>query len=153
MMFASMAKRREALRWLLAVPLAAALPRGAAAALPAVVVWKDPSCGCCESWVAHLRAAGFSVTIHDTADMPEIKQARGVPDALQSCHTAVAGGYVLEGHVPADDVKRLLAQRPKAIGLAVPGMPQSAPGMGDPGEPFAVVLFGGPGGDTVFAQY
>src|SRR4051794_16090834 len=90
------------------------------AALPRVVVWKDPNCGCCNGWITHLRMAGFDVTARDSAAMAAIKQARGVPDTLQSCHTAVIDGYVVEGHVPAEDIKRLLTERPAAQGLAVP---------------------------------
>ena len=100
-----------------------------------------------------MRDAGFSVTVRDTADMDGIKQARGVPDALVSCHTAVLGGYVVEGHVPAADIKRLIVEQPAAKGLAVPGMPQSAPGMGEPGQPYTVVLFGTPTGDQIYAQH
>lgn len=104
---------------------AAALPVGMARAAqgPALEVWKDASCGCCEGWVRHMRAAGFEATVRDAADMQEVKAANGVPDALQSCHTASVGGYVIEGHVPAADVRRLLAERPRAKGLAAPGMP------------------------------
>ena len=132
-----------------------AAPARAAAtdARPRLVVWKDPSCGCCNGWIAHVRTAGFEVTARDTPAMDGIKQARGVPAALRSCHTAVVDGYVLEGHVPAEDIRRLLTERPAAQGLAVPGMPASAPGMGPPGEPFDVVLFGTPDGERVFARH
>ena len=149
--------RRSALRLGLAgaaLPLAGGMPgRARAETLPPVVVWKDPNCGCCSGWVGHLRKAGFGVTVRDTADMDVIKRARNVPDALQSCHTAVVSGYVIEGHVPADDIKRLIAGRPSAKGLAVPGMPQSAPGMDQPGEPYDVVMFGTPAGDQIYAQH
>lgn len=127
--------------------------RAHAATLPPVVVWKDANCGCCEGWVRHMREAGFGVTVRDVGDMAAIKRARDVPDALQSCHTAVVAGYVVEGHVPAGDVKRLIVERPSAKGLAVPGMPLSAPGMDQPGEPYKVVMFGTPTGDQVYAQY
>jgi hypothetical protein len=103
--------------------------------------------------VRHMREAGFGVTVRDVGDMAAIKQARDVRDALQSCHTAAVAGYVVEGHVPAGDVKRLIAERPSAKGLAVPGMPLSAPGMDQPGEPYKVVMFGTPTGDQVYAQY
>lgn len=128
---------------------------GAAAAAPAtrVEVWKDPSCGCCEDWVRHMRAAGFEVTVREVADVRLVKAARGVPEALQSCHTAVVGGYVVEGHVPAADVRRLLAERPQARGLSAPGMPPSAPGMDIPGTPYEVVLFGGADGDRTWARH
>ena len=100
-----------------------------------------------------MQGAGFSVSVHDTGDMAAIKQARGVPDTLLSCHTAVVGGYVVEGHVPASDIKRLIAEQPSAKGVAVAGMPQSAPGMDQPGEPYTVVLFGTPSGDRIYAPH
>jgi hypothetical protein len=103
--------------------------------------------------VSHLRSAGFGVTVRDMADMAAIKRARNVPEVLQSCHTAVVSGYVIEGHVPADDIKRLIAEQPSAKGLAVAGMPQSAPGMDQPGEPYTVVMFGTPSGDQIYARH
>ena len=118
-----------------------------------VAVWKDVGCGCCNVWVAHMRNAGFSVQAQNVVAMDAIKTARHVPEALRSCHTAVVAGYVLEGHVPAADVMRLLREKPEAQGLAVPGMPQSAPGMDGPGEPYRVVLFGAPGGDAIYAEH
>jgi hypothetical protein len=124
-----------------------------AASLPAVEVWKNPSCGCCGAWAQHMRGAGFTVTITGVDDMDAVRKAKGVPSDLQSCHTAVVDGYVVEGHVPAADVKKLLAERPAAKGLAAPGMPQSAPGMDHPGEPYAVILFGTPNGNRTYAQY
>jgi hypothetical protein len=153
----SVVTRRSALRLGLAgaaLPLAGGMPsRVRAEALPPVVVWKDVNCGCCEGWVRHLRDAGFSVTVRDVPDMAAIKRARNVPDSLQSCHTAVVAGYVIEGHVPAGDIKRLIAGQPSSKGLAVPGMPQSAPGMDQPGEPYKVVMFGTPTGDRIYARY
>ncbi|GLR83216.1 DUF411 domain-containing protein (plasmid) [Azospirillum oryzae] len=128
----------------------AAVPAGG----PAVEVWKAASCECCEGWVRHMRAAGFEVTVHTVDDVTPMKRMAGVPDDLASCHTARVGGYVLEGHVPADDVRRLLAERPQARGLAVPGMPQDAPGMDmGVGQPYQVMLFGGAGGPQVFARH
>ena len=137
------------------LPLAALIPASGAraAALPPVEVWKDPSCGCCGNWSLHMRQAGFTVTINATDDMDAIKRAKGVPNELQACHTAVVEGYVIEGHVPAGDVKKLLAERPSAVGLAVPGMPASSPGMNQPGEPYEVILFGTPTGARTYAQY
>jgi hypothetical protein len=128
---------------------------GAATAAPAVgaEVWKDPSCGCCEGWVRHLRAAGFEVAVREVADVGPVKAANGVPEALWSCHTALVGGYVVEGHVPAADIRRLLAERPRAKGLSAPGMPPSSPGMDMPGTPYEVVLFGAPGGDRMWARH
>jgi hypothetical protein len=147
---AFLATRRSVLR--LVAATAVATP-AAAASLPPVAVWKDASCGCCNGWVEHMRKSGFSVTAHDSADMAEVKQANHVPEAMQSCHTALVDGYVIEGHVPADDVKRLLRERPQARGLAVPGMPASAPGMDQPGEAYSVILFGMPDGEKTYAQH
>ncbi|MBK1839286.1 DUF411 domain-containing protein [Azospirillum sp. YIM B02556] len=128
----------------------AAVPAGGAA----VEVWKAASCECCEGWVRHMRTAGFDVTVHTVDDVTPMKRMAGVPDELASCHTARVGGYVLEGHVPADDVKRLLTERPQARGLAVPGMPQDAPGMDmGSGQPYQVMLFGAAGGPQVFARH
>lgn len=137
---------------------AVALPDIVRAAAPAagaaVEVWKSAGCECCDGWVRHMRAAGFDVTVHTVDDMTPVKQAAGVPDELGSCHTARVGGYVLEGHVPAADVTRLLAERPQARGLSAPGMPQDAPGMDmGTGQPYQVVLFGGAGGPQVFARH
>ncbi len=139
-----------------AAPLAGRLlaaSSASAASLPTVEVWKNPSCGCCGNWAQHMRNAGFTVNVTAADDMDAIRNAKGVPSDLQSCHTALVDGYVVEGHVPAGDVKKLLAERPTAKGLAVPGMPQSAPGMDQPGEPYAVVLFGTPTGNRTYAQY
>jgi len=134
---------------------AAALLRGLgsspASAAPAVTVWKAESCGCCGAWVDHMRKAGFPVTVHTVDDVDPVKARLGVPERLQSCHTAEVDGYVLEGHVPADSVARLLRERPAAKGIAVPGMPQGSPGM-ETGvkDPYHVVLFGGADGMRVF---
>lgn len=131
-------------------------PAGALAATrPQVVVYKDPLCGCCDYWVDHIRDAGFPVVAHDTAEMAAIKARHGVPRALASCHTGLVDGYVLEGHVPAGAFERLLAERPQAIGLAVPGMPIGSPGMeveGMPPDVYDVVLFG-EGPPRHFARY
>ncbi len=145
-------RRRSILRLGLA---AAVMPVGLTHAAQAtrVEVWKDPSCGCCEGWVKHMQAAGFDASVQDVANLQAVKAAKGVPDALQSCHTATVGGYVIEGHVPAADVRRLLAERPRAKGLAAPGMPPSSPGMDIPGTPYEVVLFGAAGGDRVWARH
>lgn len=143
--------------------LAAAVPRGpaasAASAPLALTVYKDPECGCCERWVTHMAAAGFRPAVHDVDDLPAVKARLGVPAALQSCHTAVVDGAVIEGHVPAADVRRFLRERPQlgrvaARGLAAPGMPAGSPGMeGPPPERYAVLAFA-PGGATVrFASH
>lgn len=108
-----------------------------------VLVHKDPDCGCCKGWVRHLRAAGFEVTVEETADLPSVRASLGVPSDLSACHTAEVGGYVIEGHVPSTAVRKLLEQRPTAIGLAVPGMPAGSPGMeGGVPQKYDVVLFG-----------
>jgi hypothetical protein len=123
--------------------------------LPKIVVSKDPSCGCCTGWVDHLRQVGFSADVIETSEINRVKVHLGVPQDLASCHTAEIGGYVIEGHVPADAIKRLLAEKPMAKGLAVPGMPMGSPGMEMDGmapETFEVVLFG-PSGRTIFARY
>jgi hypothetical protein len=118
-----------------------------------VKVWKDPNCGCCSGWVEHLRGSGFSVAAVDTADLAAIKSQLGVPRELASCHTAQLDGYVIEGHVPAAAIRRLLAERPAALGLAVPGMPIGSPGMeGGTPQPYDVVLFSAQA-TTVFARF
>jgi hypothetical protein len=110
---------------------------------PAVKVWKDPACGCCTGWVEHLSRSGFSVASVDTSDLASIKAQAGIPADLASCHTARVEGYVLEGHVPAAAIRRLLKERPEGIGLAVPGMPIGSPGMeGGSPDVYAVILFG-----------
>src|ERR1041384_774064 len=103
--------------------------RPAARPGPVVTVYKSASCGCCAKWVDHMRAAGFTVHVHDTEDLSEVMSSFGVPSQLGSCHTASVGGYVIEGHVPADLVKRLLAEHPAVAGLAAPGMVAGSPGM------------------------
>jgi hypothetical protein len=107
-----------------------------------MVVYKDPSCGCCGKWVEHMKANGFATSVQDTPKMDAIKVRYKVGEKLRSCHTAVVGGYVIEGHVPAGDVKRLLKEKPKVVGLTIPGMPQSAPGMDmQPPVPYEVLAF------------
>jgi hypothetical protein len=136
---------------LLATPLRAAAAEGG---LPTVAVTKDPNCECCTAWVEHIRAAGFPIEVTVGAVAP-LKAKLGVPRALASCHTAQVGGYVIEGHVPADAIKRLLAEKPAVTGLAVPGMPTGAPGMELPDrEPdiYDVVQFGASSTQT-FARY
>jgi hypothetical protein len=124
-------------------------------ALPKVAVTKDPSCGCCGNWVAHLKDAGFPVEVTESAEVNRLKVRLGVPKALASCHTAEVDGYVVEGHVPAPAIKRLLAERPEGRGLAVPGMPVGSPGMeveGSEAETYSVILFG-PSGQRTFARF
>ncbi len=133
---------------------------GMAAILPeTVTVWKTPTCGCCKDWVIHLRKEGFNVVTNDVNDTAPIRQKLGLPAKFGSCHTAQVGGYVLEGHVPAQEVKRLLREKPAAIGLAVPGMPVGSPGMEMPGEmpgvrdAFDVVLVTRDGSSRVYESY
>lgn len=117
-------------------------------------VYKTPWCGCCAAWVDHMRDAGFSVRVTEMEDLAALKARYGVTAELASCHTALIGGYVVEGHVPAADVARLLKERPEATGLAVPGMPVGSPGMemGSEQDPYEVVLFGS-GTRETFARY
>jgi hypothetical protein len=109
----------------------------------ALVVYKSPTCGCCAAWVDHLEAEGFTVDVHDREDMNTVKSLLGVPRELASCHTATIGDYVIEGHVAATEIKRLLAEKPAALGLAVPGMPIGSPGMemDDKRMPYDTLLF------------
>ena len=112
---------------------------------PVMRVSKDLNCGCCTGWVEHIQAAGFQTAVIEMNDLAPLKARLRVPSRLASCHTAEIGGYVIEGHVPAAAIRRLLSERPAAIGLAVPGMPVGSPGMevsGSPDEPYEVVLFG-----------
>lgn len=149
-----MMNRRNVLAW--AAALAPFARAGApAAAMPPVEVFKNPDCSCCEAWVAHLQAAGFTVKVNLVDDTAPVRRRAGIPDTLGSCHTALVAGYALEGHVPANEVKRLLAARPQAAGLAVPGMPVGAPGMevGDRKDPFEVLLVDRKGQSSVFARY
>lgn len=150
----------------MAVAGAPGAPNDGAPAPLALTVYKDPQCGCCEQWVAHMAAAGFRPAVHDVGDLAAVKARLGVPEALHSCHTATvgtgagggAGVAVVEGHVPAADVRRFLAARPRvggapARGLAVPGMPAGSPGMEGPrAEPYAVLAFGG-GATAQFASH
>jgi len=119
---------------------------------PTVDVWKSPTCGCCASWIVHLRANGFQVVVHDTGDLAGVMAARGVPAALASCHTGTVGGYVIEGHVPADLIQRMLREHPAIRGLAVPGMPASSPGMDMGHTPYDVLTFDRAGRTTVYAH-
>ena len=124
------------------------------AAVTEVVVYKSPTCQCCSKWVDYLRKQGFTVVSHDTSGMTAVKSDLGVPDALSSCHTAMVGGYVVEGHVPAADIVRLLKEHPKIVGLAVPGMVTGSPGMeGGTPEHYKVVAFDATGKTTVFSTY
>lgn len=122
--------------------------------LPTLTVYKSPSCGCCGKWIEHMKASGFTVVTHDTENVASHKVRLGVPAAMGSCHTAEVAGYLVEGHVPAADVKRLLAERPRARGLVSPGMPASAPGMDDPRRiPYEVLLVGYDGQSATYARH
>ena len=120
-----------------------------------ITVFKDPNCGCCTSWVEHLRKHGFVVIARDTSDVDAVKRAGRVPDALYSCHTAFVSGYVVEGHVPAADIQRLLAEKPKVAGIAAAGMPAGSPGMEAGGrvDRYDVVAFSRDGSTRVFARH
>ena len=147
--------------------IVAALPRFAAAAhtahtahtapLPPMTVYKSASCGCCHNWVEHARTSGFTVKTIDTEDLPNVKRELGVPSSLQSCHTVVVGNYLVEGHVPAADVKRMLTELPAIRGIAVPGMPVGSPGM-EQGpvsgyQKYDVIAFTAAGRTSVFARH
>ena len=120
-----------------------------------VVMYKDPNCGCCGKWAEHMRSAGFAVKEVASARMDLVKQEAGVPEALGSCHTAKVAGYVVEGHVPAADVRRMLAEKPAIRGLSAPGMPLGSPGMEGPypAERYDVVSFDAQGRRAVFSKH
>lgn len=127
----------------------------AAAALPSVSAFRNPGCECCEQWAQRMKQAGFAVTLTDDPELDRRRAGLGVPASIAGCHLATAGGYLLEGHVPPEDVLRLLREKPEARGLAVPGMPVGSPGMegGGKGEPFDVLLFAADGTWKVFASH
>jgi hypothetical protein len=141
-----------------AVLLFAASSIGAAAQAPSapvapVAVYKSATCGCCAKWNEHMRNAGFTVNSTDLPDVAPVKDKNGVPPALRSCHTAVVGGYVIEGHVPADVIKKLLRERPAVVGIAVPGMPSGSPGMeGSHVDSYNVMSFDKAGATKVYAS-
>lgn len=125
----------------------------ASADMPEIVVYKTPSCGCCNGWVEHLREAGFAVDARDVRDLMTVKHDAGVPTGMSSCHTAIVDGYVVEGHVPAEHVADMLEERPDIAGIAVPGMPIGSPGMEGPNpEPYQVLSFAHDGTSGVFAD-
>jgi hypothetical protein len=155
----------RALSWvrLPAVLFLAASSIGAAAQSPAtqapaasptpVAVYKSATCGCCAKWNDHMRTNGFTVNSTDLPDVAAVKDKHGIPAPLRSCHTAVVGGYVVEGHVPADVVKKLLRERPDVVGIAVPGMPSGSPGMeGSRVDSYNIVAFDKNGGTKVYAS-
>ena len=157
------AARRTLLGALVVAPVAAALSRtgdafAQAAPLPEVHVYKSPTCGCCKDWIKHLEASGFKVKFTDVPDSRFYRARFGMPAKFGSCHTAIVGGYVVEGHVPAADIKKLLREKPQALGIAVPGMPVGSPGMDGPeykGEvdPYDVLLVQADGRWRVYTSY
>ena len=137
--------------------LATAVPVAVAAAPAAVEVWKAPTCGCCKDWIVHLEANGFKVQVHDSGNTAA-RARLGIPMRLGSCHTALIEGYAIEGHVPVREIRRLLAERPGAVGLAVPGMPIGSPGMDGPAygarkDPYDVLLVRKDGSTTSYQSY
>ena len=142
-------------RSMLVIGVASVLHAGTvcAAEEPVVTVHRDPDCSCCAGWVQHLQKAVFRTNLLETRDLDAVKRKLGVPDDLAACHTAEVAGYVIEGHVPAVALRRLLDEKPSAAGLAVPGMPIGAPGMeGGRPEPYEVVLFG-PAGRRTYMRF
>lgn len=149
----TMHQRRLILRAAGAAALLGVVPYALAQRADVVTVYKSPTCGCCGDWVKHIRANGFKVEAHDVNDVSPMRRRYGVPGSLASCHTAVVAGYAIEGHVPAADIKRLLRERPKVVGLAVPGMVIGSPGMeqGAP-QPYETLAFDAQG-HRVFARH
>ncbi len=130
------------------------IPLLASAAAPVIAVYKSATCGCCTEWVKHLQANGFRVKAHNVANPSDYRAKAGIPEHLGSCHTALIGGYAIEGHVPAREIKRLLAEKPKAKGLAVPAMPLGSPGMEGPrNDPYDVLLVQANGRTKVYQHY
>ena len=141
-------------RFLMAGALFALAPLTLAKARPVIEVWRTAYCGCCGSWVKHLHDNGFATKVHVVTETATARREAGIPDALASCHTAKVGGYALEGHVPAKEIHRLLDEKPRAVGLAVPAMPPGSPGMEDAGEaPYDVLLVKQGGTTSVYQAY
>ena len=149
-----MNKRRQFISQLTALIVAGPLVARAEEAGPLVQVYKSPTCGCCSKWADHMRAAGFAVEATNVPDVNPYKREFGVPPQLASCHTAIVEDYIVEGHVPADDVIKLLRQKPAIKGIAVPGMPMGSPGMESPNpERFETIAFTAAGLTSVFAVH
>lgn len=148
-------KRRLFLGSAAALTTLAAMPSRALVPPNELQVFKSPRCGCCGAWIAHMKSAGFAVRVIEVNDTAIERKRLGMPERFGSCHTATVDGYVLEGHVPATEVVRLLAARPKALGLAVPGMPPGSPGMevGARKDPYQVLLVDLAGRSAVYASY
>jgi hypothetical protein len=143
-------------RILLGAALASALgaPVAASAVTPVIEVYKSAYCGCCTAWVDHLKANGFSVKVQNVANPTDYREKFGMPNDLGSCHTGMVQGYAIEGHVPAREIKRLLAERPRAKGLAVPSMPMGSPGMeGHRNDPYDVLLVQTDGRISIYKHY
>ena len=142
----------------LSLPLSLVWPlRARAAAAPSIEVWKDPNCGCCKDWIVHMEKHGFAVKVHDSGNTA-MRRRLGIELKYGSCHTALVAGYAIEGHVPARELQRLLRERPKALGLAVPGMRVGSPGMdgevyGDRRDPYDVLLLGADGSAKPYQSY
>lgn len=150
-------ERRALLVGIAAIGLGRWATARSATLAPLVEVWKSPSCGCCKDWIAHMRASGFRVEVHDSGNTAA-RVRLGVDGKYGSCHTAVVAGYAIEGHVPAGDIRRLLKERPVAVGLAVPGMPVGTPGMDGPEykgrkDPYDVLLLQANGTASVYRRY
>ena len=144
-------KRRE---FLAAAVVAAFAPPVLAQKAVLVEVWRSPTCGCCGEWVKHLQKNGFATKVHMVEDTAPVRRAAGMPERLGSCHTAKVEGYVIEGHVPASDIRRLLAEKPKALGLTAPGMPAGSPGMDLPNSPpYDVLLVARDGTATRYQRH
>lgn len=136
------------------MPQLACSDSGRQAELEPITVYKSPTCGCCTKWVSHLQDNGFKVEAINRKDMNRVKSEAGIPRQLASCHTAIIGGYIIEGHVPAADIKRLLKERPDVIGLTVPGMPMGSPGMEGPRQDkYEVLTFTRSGNTAIFSRY
>lgn len=136
-----------------ALPVRAALAAQASKDPDDVEIWKTPTCGCCHLWVEHMKAAGFKPTVHDVPDTTQYRAKAGVPQSLGSCHTAIVAGYALEGHVPADLVRKAIKEKAKIAGLAVPGMPMGSPGMeqGTRKDRYDIIAFTKDGKTSVYA--
>jgi hypothetical protein len=137
-------------------PAAEAPPAATPVGAPVITVYKSPTCGCCKTWVEHVKAAGFTVEVHDLDNLSDIKADAGVPAGARSCHTAIVGGYAIEGHVPAATIQRLLKEKPEVAGLAVAGMPVGSPGMEVPGQAadkYDVLAFKADGSTSVYESH
>lgn len=148
--------RRAVLGCVVLAAVAPAAACGQARENHAIAAYKTPTCACCDAWISHLRGAGFMVSVNILADLRGLRSSHGLAETLASCHSARVAGYFVEGHVPAADIRRLLAERPEAVGIAVPGMPPGSPGMETPGgdrEPYDTLLVLKNGATRLFARH